>query len=311
MSAITPPGSPDEAAAEPTAASSTESSIETAAEHRERNRDRLQDVARRINRHRSVRIAARAGLAANGLVHMVIGAIAVGVALGFGGSADQNGALAAISATPGGAILLWFAVGGLWGLALWQLTDAAWITEPARRTRVTQRVVAAGKSIGFTAIGFVILIFDAGGSASGEDLADGLSERLLGTVTGSVILLALGITVGVVGGTSIFRGLSRRFREEVTGVRQRSVAIVVDVLGVLGYTARGIALVLVGLLTLAAIVFADADQVGGLDGALKYLASLPYGTALLLAVAVGFVAYGLYLVARSIHLPKEMDSGEI
>jgi hypothetical protein len=279
---------------------------ETPTQRRERNRDRLQDVARRINRNRSVRIAARAGLAANGLVHMVIGAIAVGVALGFGGSPDQNGALSAISATPGGALLLWFAVGGLWGLALWQLTDAAWITEPARRTRVARRVRNGGKSLGFAAIGFVILIFDAGGSADSEDFAYGLSERLLGTVTGTLILLALGITVGSVGGVSIFRGVSRRFREEVTGVRQRPVAIVVDILGVLGYTARGIALMVVGALMLAAIVFTDPGQVGGLDGALQYLASLPYGSALLLAVAVGFVAYGLYLVARSIHLPKEI-----
>lgn len=279
---------------------------ETAAEHRERNRDRLQEVARRINRHRSVRLAARAGLAANGLVHMVIGAIAVGVALGFGGDADQTGALSAISATPGGALLLWLAVGGLWGLALWQLTDAAWITEPARRTRVARRVRDVGKSIGFAVIGLAILIFDAGGSPRSEDVAHGLSERLLGTLTGTLILLALGITVASVGGTSIFRGLSRRFREEVTGVRPRVVAVIVDVLGVLGYTARGLALMLVGGLTLAAIVFTEPNQVGGLDGALKYLASLPSGTPLLLAIAVGFVAYGLYLVARSIHLPKEI-----
>lgn len=278
----------------------------TAEERRERNRDRLQDVARRINRHRSVRIAARAGLAANGLVHMVIGAIAVGVALGFGGDADQNGALSAISATPAGAILLWFAVGGLWGLALWQLTDAAFITEPARRTRIARRIRDIGKSVGFAVIGLAILIFDAGGSATSEDLTHGLSERLLGTLTGTLILLAFGITVGSVGGVSIFRGMSRRFREEITGVRPRSVAIIVDVLGVLGYTARGVALMVVGGLTLAAIVFTDPGQVGGLDGALKYLASLPSGSPLLLAVAVGFVAYGLYLVARSIHLPKEI-----
>jgi hypothetical protein len=269
------------------------------------SRERLYEAARRINANPSVRVAARGGLAANGILHIVIGALAVGIALGLGGNANQAGALEAIAATPGGSILLWFSVIALWGLALWQLTDAAWITVPLRRTRVARRVRDGAKALSFLAIGAGILIFDLGARGSAEAESDALSENLIGTPGGTLLLLAIGVTVASIGGTSIYRGVSRTFREEYmrpTG----ALAVVIEVLGVLGYVAKGFALMVVGALAIFATVYADPDQVGGLDAALKYLASLPSGAVLLFGVAAGFVAYGLYLLARAVYLRKEL-----
>src|SRR5690606_41243123 len=47
------------------------------------------------------------GFAVNGLLHLLIGGIAISVAFGFGGDADQGGALSGLASTPGGGILLW------------------------------------------------------------------------------------------------------------------------------------------------------------------------------------------------------------
>ena len=43
------------------------------------------------------------------------------------------------------------------------------------------------------------------------------------------------------------------------------------------------------------------DLETGLDGALKTLRDEPFGTALLVAMALGFAAYGLYSFSRSRH----------
>jgi hypothetical protein len=73
----------------------------------------------------------------------------------------------------------------------------------------------------------------------------------------------------------------------------------VTVLGVVGYVAKGLALVAVGVLFAVAAVTFDPSKAKGLDGALKALAHLPFGTVILVAVGIGVIAYGVYLGARA------------
>jgi len=271
----------------------------------EGRRERLERAAVRINSNRTVRAAARVGLGANALVHGLIGALAIGVANGYGGQADQTGALDAISQTPGGFFILWLAAVALAGLALWQFSDAAFVTAPARRTRVTRRLGDMFRSIGFLSVGAGTLIFAAGGRSENEAVTHSVSEKLLGTPWGISILLLSGLLVGTVGGTSIYRGVSRTFRQEIAGM-SGVVIIIVDVLGVIGYVAKGFALLVVGLLAVLAVIHTEPNQAGGLDGALKYLATLPSGSVLLDLVGAGFIAYALYLIARAKYLPRSL-----
>jgi hypothetical protein len=53
------------------------------------------------------------------------------------------------------------------------------------------------------------------------------------------------------------------------------------------------------VLFVVAAVTADSSKATGLDGALKSLASLPFGQVLLVLVGLGFIAYGAYSVARA------------
>ena len=82
-------------------------------------------VATRASDHPALEAAARAGYAVSGLLHLLIGWIALQVAFGtVSKSADQSGALSALSANGLGKLLLWVAVAGFLGLALWQVADA-------------------------------------------------------------------------------------------------------------------------------------------------------------------------------------------
>jgi hypothetical protein len=55
----------------------------------------------------------------------------------------------------------------------------------------------------------------------------------------------------------------------------------------------------VGILFVIAAVTADPSKATGLDGALKSLAALPFGTVILFLVAIGLVAYGIYCFFRA------------
>ena len=79
---------------------------------------------------------ARFGYATKGLVYLVVGALALGVATGVGGSTtDPPGALQAIGAQPFGRVMLGFVAFGLAAYALWRLFQAVADPEEKATTR--------------------------------------------------------------------------------------------------------------------------------------------------------------------------------
>ena len=90
------------------------------------NTGEVRDVARRAENQDALLMAARVGYAVNGVLHLLIGWIALSLAWGLGTSqsADQSGALGALASNTFGRILLWIAVIGWLGLGLWHLLQA-------------------------------------------------------------------------------------------------------------------------------------------------------------------------------------------
>ncbi|MET1053299.1 MAG: DUF1206 domain-containing protein [Mycetocola sp.] len=270
--------------------------------HLRERRDELKAAARRANRDPRVRGFGRAGLIANGIIHVLIGAIAIGVAWGANGDADQSGALRTVSNGPGGVVLLWAATIALFGLAVLQWTEAAQVVSKKRRLVIMRRITNIGKAIGYAAIGVVVGFYAIGGRSEASETWQSLSATLLGMPGGVFMLAIVGILVGTIGGTLVFRGVTRNFREEMEPM-DGALSWFVGALGVVGHTAKGLGLVITGVLFLAAAAFTDPAAARGLDGALKWIASLPLGGGLLLVVmASGFIAYGVYLFARARYL---------
>lgn len=266
-------------------------------------RERIKDVAQRANDDPKVRIAARVGLVANGIIHILIGCIAIGIAWGVQGQADQSGALTAVGSTPVGSILLWIASASLVGLAVLQGSEAARVYSAHRKLVLLRRWTNVAKGIGYIGIGLVTALYALGGRHKGSEVSQTISADLLNTPGGVFALVAVGVIVGTVGGTLIFRGLSRNFREELEPLSGPRAHVVVT-LGLIGHTAKGLALVISGVLFLVAAAFADPDAARGVDGALRMVAYLPFGGVLLVVVASGFIAYGFYLFARARFLRK-------
>lgn len=75
--------------------------------------------------------------------------------------------------------------------------------------------------------------------------------------------------------------------------------------GRFGLAARGVVFALIGLFLVQAAFFVSPCRAQGLDGALLAIASSPYGPYLLIVVALGLIAFGIYsiLCARWMRVP--------
>ena len=74
----------------------------------------------------------------------------------------------------------------------------------------------------------------------------------------------------------------------------------IEVFGVVGHVAKGLALLLVGGLFVIAGLNRDPQEATGLDGSLKALQYHPVGVYVLTVIAVGLVCYGVFAIIRSV-----------
>lgn len=252
----------------------------------------------RLERSTTFQILARVGYAMNGVLHLIIGVLAVTVAFGAGARTDQSGALSALADTPFGAVLLWVVVIGLTALGLWQIVQTITARGSDAKERWGQRAKEGGKAVAYLAVAATAFGYARGGGGSSEQDVEGTTASLLASPLGiAAVLLLAAVALGV-GGYFIYKGLGAKFREDLdmpSGTGGRAAVL----LGKVGYTAKGAAIVIVGILFVVAAMTADPERAGGLDGALKALAELPFGAVLLVVVGLGFVAYGVYCFVRA------------
>lgn len=260
--------------------------------------DEVESAARSASRSRPFQIVARLGYAVNGLLHILIGSIAIGIARGAGGEADASGALSGLAATPGGVFVLWSIVVGLAALGLWQVAEAILVPSPDPKRKWGHRAIELGKAAAYLAVAGTALVFAMGGSSDSGGDARQFTAALLAAPGGIVVLALVGLGICVIGGFFVMKGVTRKFADDLT-IPSGTVGRVVVGLGIVGYVAKGIALGVVGILFLVATFTVDASGSTGLDGALKALIELPFGPAILVLVAAGLIAYGLYSFVRA------------
>ncbi|MFJ6003011.1 DUF1206 domain-containing protein [Arthrobacter sp. NPDC092385] len=262
--------------------------------------DTASDAAEDAVNSKGFELAARAGYVAAGILHFLIGVIALGLANGGSGSADQSGAVGQLAANPGGTFLLWFCFIGCLALSLFQLGEVFFGAKLLRgRDRLVARLKSGGQAVVYAAIGVTFGRFAMGGSSDSSSSTSSLSASLMSNPAGAALLLAVGLGILGVGGYFVYSGATRRFLRKLSGLPSGSPGRAVTALGTAGYIAKGIALGVLGILVVAATVTHDPEKSTGLDGALKTLRDQPFGPWLLGAVALGLMAYGVFMVVRS------------
>jgi hypothetical protein len=256
------------------------------------------DLAARAGNSDALETLARIGYAASGVVHLLIAWIAVQVALGDSGEADESGALEQLSGTTFGGVLLWVMAAGLVALAVWHVLEAALPRRGPTKDQVFDRVKAAGKALVYGALGWTAFRVVTGQSADSGESTTEVTSRLMSAPAGRILVGLVGLVVLAVGGYHVYKGAVRKFREDLRSPGGSDLTRSVEILGMTGYIAKGVALGIVGALLGVAALTADQDQ-QGLDAALKALRDQPFGPVLLVLVAAGLAAYGLYSFARA------------
>ncbi|GAB2536870.1 DUF1206 domain-containing protein [Brachybacterium huguangmaarense] len=264
--------------------------------------DSAHGAAARAEDSAALRGLARAGFAMSGLVHILMGWIALRVALGGSGdSADQSGAIAQVTQAPGGRILLGVGAVAMAALALWNLLSAYL---RGRRENETAKVVGTavklvGKGAVFGALAATAATFALGSSSSsGQQTQDAASPLLTSTIGRGLIVVAGLVVIGI-GGYHVYKGVTRKFEETLQGGPGGKLATAVVVTGVAGFVAKGIALIAVGVLLAWAGIGADPEKASGLDAGLRSMAALPAGTVLLALVGIGLALYGVFSFFRA------------
>ncbi|WP_321575426.1 DUF1206 domain-containing protein [Oerskovia douganii] len=255
-------------------------------------------TAQQLQQSKGLRVLARTGYAVSGLLHIMIGIIAVRIATGSGGGqASETGALQEIAGTTGGGFVLWFAVVAFAALGIWQVLEAVAGTNGAANDRTAYRAKAAGKAALYLALGVLTLQIVTGSSSGGQK--DSLTASLLANGAGRALVAAVGVGIVVAGVYHVVKGWKKRFLKDLEGNARGQVGHAVVVLGRVGYIAKGIALGVLGALVVTAAVTADPAKASGLDAALRTIGEQPFGAFLLTATGIGFAAYGVYSFARA------------
>ncbi|MBD7997288.1 DUF1206 domain-containing protein [Oerskovia sp. Sa2CUA8] len=255
-------------------------------------------TAQQLQQSKGLRVLARTGYAVSGLLHIMIGIIAIRIATGSGGGqASETGALQEIAGTTGGEFVLWFAVVAFVALGLWQILEAIAGTSGNVKDRKAYRAKSAGKAVVYLALAVLTFKVVSGSGSGGQQ--DSLTASLLANGAGRVLVGAVGVGIVVAGAYHVVKGWKKRFLQDLEGNAGGQVGHAVVVLGKVGYIAKGIALGVLGALVVAAAVTADPAKASGLDAALRTIGEQPFGAFLLAATGIGFAAYGVYSFARA------------
>ncbi|MFV0127618.1 DUF1206 domain-containing protein [Streptomyces sp. HMX112] len=246
----------------------------------------------------TVEVAGRWGFAARGVIYLLVGVLALRIALGEGGGrqADRGGALAEVAEQPLGSALLWALGVGLAGMALWQLSEALWGTKPSKR------LLSAGRTVFYAFVAYSVLVFAAGDrseSGGGSDRqSQDITARAMELPAGQWLVAAAGVAIAVTGVVSAVRAGMRTYRKHLKlGEMSRRVRQAVDVTGVAGGIARGLVFLAAGGFAVRAAVVYRPSEVKGVDDTLRSFADTPVGPWLLAVVAIGLALYGAHSFA--------------
>lgn len=242
----------------------------------------------------------RFGFAAKGLVYIIIGVLAVQVAIGSGGqTTGPSGALSTIANQMFGQVLLIIVAVGLFGYALWRFIQA-W-KDPENEGSDAKGVIkrigygVSGLVYAFLGVEAIRIVMGTSSGGGGEQQAQDWTAMLLAQPFGQWLVGIVGAILIGTGCYQFYRAYSAKFQEKLKlnemSATERTWAVRS---GKLGFAARGVVYLIIGGFLIQAAWTQNSEEAGGIGQALRELAQQPYGPWLLGIVAAGLVAYGFF-----------------
>jgi len=243
-------------------------------------------------------VLARAGLAARGVLYLIIGWIAIQVAFGnTGRKADRSGALHTIASEPFGSVALWLLVVGFIGMTLWRLSEAAYGRPGPDGRKASTRLAALAKAAfyGFVTFGILKYALGLGAPPSSNKQSRDLTATAMSHPGGKILVVVAGLALIAWGAYRAYSAARKKFLKRLQLSRlSRRGRQAVEKLGQVGGIARGTVFAAAGIFLVVAAVQARPKHAKGIDSTLRALAHTPLGPWLLVVVAAGLVTFGAY-----------------
>lgn len=247
---------------------------------------------------------ARFGYAAKGFVYGAIGILALLAAFNAGGkTTDTTGVLHTIAGQPFGKILLGLIAIGLAGYVLWRLIQA--INDPGHKGDDAKGIFTrlgyalSGLAYGGVALNAALLAIGSSSGGGGKSKQDWTATVMQQPFGRWLVGLAGAITIGI-GCWRLYEAYKIKFRKQLRmgelNSQQQTWLVNISRFGI---AARGVVFIALGFFIMQAAYQYNPDKVRGLDGILQTFARQPFGKVFLVLVAVGLVAYAVYLFLQA------------
>lgn len=256
-------------------------------------------------RHPWVKPLARAGFAARGVVYMTIGAFAVMAAFGRSEVKGSKGALATILSQPFGQVLLWLVIVGLIGFAVWRLVQAYIDVDGhgagAKGIAIRTGLAVSGVAHAGLALFAARMVLGWGSGGSGSDPSRQWIAAAYDAGYGQWLTWAVAFIFLVVAGAQVWKGYKATF-ERFFRQCPPEVMRWLRPLARFGLIARGVTFAVI-----ASLIFYGGLRYGGSEGgstpgladALRAIQGYTLGWLILLVIALGLIAFGVYSLAAA------------
>jgi uncharacterized protein DUF1206 len=252
-------------------------------------------TARRASDSPAAHFIARAGLTARGVIYILVGWVAVLVALGHSTrEADQQGALHMLAGKSYGLVSLWLLAIGFAGYALWRLSETAFGVN-GEPPGAGPRLKSLARAVIYAGLSYLTFTVISGTDRSQAGRQRDITATAMQHTAGRVLVGVVGLAIVACAIALIVEGARKKFLKYLqTGKMSPRTRRVVKLLGMTGTIARGLVFALVGALVIDAAVTHKAAESGGIDKALLTLRDAPLGEFLVLLAALGLVIFGVY-----------------
>ena len=221
-----------------------------------------QAQARRASDSPASTALARAGLAARGVIYILIGWVAILVALGqTSHEADQQGALQLLAGKPYGLVSLWLLGIGFAGYALWRLSEAAFgVTGEGNGAGPRLKSLVRARGLRLLRLPDV-QDHRRDGHGSQANKQQDLTATVMHHPGGQWLVGIVGLVIVIAGLVLVFEGIRRKFMKYLqTSQMSPRTRRIVEWLGVIGTAARGAVFALAGVLVIdAAVTYKPAE----------------------------------------------------
>ncbi|MEO0409720.1 MAG: DUF1206 domain-containing protein [Cyanobacteria bacterium P01_A01_bin.135] len=268
-----------------------------------------------------IRYWVRAGYASKGIVYFVVGFFVLRSALGnpvpIIGTEE---ALLVLLRQPLGTTIVTLLAAGLCGYGFWRFVQAVVDPEHDREMSlksIGQRVGYLASGVAYTNLAYESVDFSWDSEKIDADATNEALARILSFEFGELLIAAVAITIFVIGAIYIYGAVSGEFISEfrrscnlLDCTSYRWLKKAATYLAQVGYTARGVAILVIGVGFVRAALTSSVEPAGGMQEALQALLKQSYGTEGLVLIALGFIAYALYMVFSAFYRRFQVEGGD-